>query len=82
MTDYTTKDYSVEVVTKDDTTRVYQVLNTALGVVEYEDYLLPRVIDTMAEMQTRLDEARQRLAGPIVPHLSAVGGKKDGEPTH
>ncbi len=64
MEDYITADYEIVVGVKDDQP-TYQVRNIETDVIEYEDYILPRSIDTMIEMQTMLDKARIKLVdGP------------------
>lgn len=57
---YQTHDYVVEVVNQDSEQGglVYRVQNKITSVYEYEDYLFPRLLDTMVEMQVRLDEAK------------------------
>lgn len=79
MRDYSTQDYVIRVAEK-ESQFVYQVVNNDSGIIEYEDYLLPRTLDTMMEMQARLTEARKKVDFPV---LSAIGGdKKDGTQSH
>lgn len=60
--DFHTSDYYISVGDKstDDPQKVYQVWNRDCQVLEYEDYLLPRTIDTMLEMQSRLEQVGRK----------------------
>jgi hypothetical protein len=78
MREYSTEDYSVGTAEKEGQ-QVYQVVNSDSGIIEYEDYLLPRVIDTMIEMQARLEEARKKLDFPA---LAPVGGTEGEHKPH
>ena len=65
MRAFVTEDYRLVVGEKDDQ-QVYHVINEYSGVVEYEDYLLPRTLDTMMEMQSRLKEQVRKFDFPTV----------------
>jgi len=73
MRAYVTDDYHLVVGEKDDMS-VYHVINKDSKVVEYEDYLLPRTLDTMLEMQSRLKEQVRKFDFPTV----ATVGEDDG----
>jgi hypothetical protein len=76
MKDYSTDDYSVGTAENKEGQAIYTVVNTDSGITEYEDYLLPRVLDTMVEMQSRLDEARKKVEfPPLVEAAGAVTAK-------
>lgn len=81
MTPYVTDDYSV-VIGEADGKPVYNIVNRVTEVVEYEDYLLPRVIDTVIEYQKRLEQAREKFS-PAVPNnvVSLTDEGPDGEDT-
>ncbi len=84
MTGYGTADYELIVADKVEDgveSRVYRVMNTEYGIVEYEDYLLPRIIDTMLEMQARLDAVKVKFAEPKAPTFTVVGDPSDGANT-
>ena len=59
MTEYSTKDYVLEIgVSREDGgAPAYHVINKDSRVVEYEDYMLPRTIDSMVQIQERLNES-------------------------
>lgn len=65
MRAFVTEDYRLVVGEKDDQ-QVYHVVNKESLVVEYEDYLLPRTLDTMMEMQSRLTEQVRKFDFPTV----------------
>ena len=61
-TEYTTEDYQVEIAqSREDEVPVYHIVNKITGVMEYEDHLLPRTIDSMLQMQERMNEVRERM---------------------
>jgi hypothetical protein len=74
--DYQTDDYRIEVVENKEGVEVYVIVNRTTGVTEYEDYLLPRTVDTLMELQKRLEEVNRRFENPP---LAVVEGGKDGE---
>ena len=74
--EYQTDDYRIEVVENKEGVEVYVVVNRTTGVTEYEDYLLPRTVDTLMELQKRLEEVNRRFENPP---LAVVEGGKDGE---
>lgn len=51
---------------------IYQVVNKETGVVEYEDNILPRTIETMMEVQSRLTEVKNKLFA-VEPALKLIG---------
>lgn len=60
VNDFQTEDYQIHIGSKDEDGHnivTYEVINRRTGVTEYEDFLLPRVITTMVELQKRLLEA-------------------------
>ena len=68
MTNFVTDDYKVVVdIKEDDKSNVYRIINTEFDVVEYEDYLLPRVLDTIVEMQEKLTEKRSKFHESLKP---------------
>ncbi len=86
---YETKDYVLSSAVQDDKS-IYQVTNKATQVTEYEDFLLSRIIDTLVEMQSRLDAAVKKyeeskaltpvLTGLPAPTLSILPrGTDNGE---
>ena len=57
ISELVTKDYQVQVAEGEKGILVYQVVHRETGVVEYEDYLFSRLLLTLPEMQSRLDDA-------------------------
>lgn len=84
--DYQTKNYQVVLGSKEEGGEAiitYEVVNKGTGVTEYEDYLLPRVINTLSELQNRLDEAIEAFNNPQhTPKLSIAPGGKGGHTAH
>lgn len=78
--DYVTEDYAISVGQNKEDQTVYLITNKETGVVEYEDYLLPRTLNTLVELQSRLEEARETFDKPVKP--LAIVGDIDGERTH
>ena len=58
----------------------YQVINKMTMVVEHSDYLLPRVLETVGELQNRLDEVREKISNPTKGTL--LEAVKDDDSTH
>jgi hypothetical protein len=84
MNTYVTDDYELIVESKEEengTVQVYRVMHKTFDVVEYEDYLLPRTIDTMLEMQERLNAVKTKYNEYGTPpiQLKLVEGDTDGE---
>lgn len=84
--DYSTDDYRIEIKVKageetynGDKSTIYCIVNNESGVVEYDDYVLPRIIDTMYELQARLDEVRSKTREQDAPVLELVEEFADGE---
>jgi len=81
---YKTSDYDLR-IGEHEGLSIYQVVNREYGVMEYQDYLLPRVLDTLYELQERLDKMRVKLSGGTpepandsnVLGFSKPGGKDD-----
>ncbi len=83
MDAYHTASYKLEVMEQDGK-HIYQVRNKDTGVIEYEDFLLSRILDTLVEMQSRLDAAVEKYSTyaspPSAPQLTVIpGGTGDGE---
>lgn len=74
--DYETEHYKIIVAENKEASEVYHIVNRVTGVTEYEDYLLPRAIDTLMELQDRLTEVLQKFNGP---KLSVIEESKDGK---
>ena len=78
MESYVTDDYEIvlgapphdsEGVGEED---VYKIRNKVTGVYEYSDYLLSRTVDTLVQMQERLDEVREKFFKADKPKLEVV----------
>ena len=55
--DYDTDNYSLVVGAGiDSNVDEYQVVNKLTGVIEYNDYILPRSIEALVNLQEKLDE--------------------------
>jgi len=83
LDDFSTNDYQVS-IGEHESLAIYQIINREHGVMEYQDHLLPRVLDTLGELQERLDAARLKLsaAAPMGGASSVLQGKfpkSDGE---
>lgn len=76
--DFQTDDYHVDVVENKEGVEVYVIVNRGTGVTEYEDYLLPRVLDTLLELQSRLEEARRRFTNPPLTVVEAPDAGEAG----
>jgi hypothetical protein len=76
---YDTKDYyiCIEDSLEEPKQKEYKVVNKKTEVVEYSDYLLPRVIDSMIQMQDRLVEVvakfNKSLKDDKTPKLTVIG---------
>lgn len=77
MRAFVTEDYRLDVGEKDDQ-KVYHVVNKETEVLEYEDYLLPRTLDTMMEMQSRLTEQVRKFDFPTVAVVEPEEGDGTG----
>jgi hypothetical protein len=75
---FETPDYILSIGVHEDLP-IYQVVNKVTGVMEYQDYLLPRAIESLQAMQKQLIEVRDRFNGPDVPKLSLLDGGNDDE---
>jgi len=72
LDDYSTNDYMLD-IGEHEGLAIYQIINREHNVMEYQDHLLPRVIDTIAELQQRLDESRSKLStGAVKAPASTV----------
>ncbi len=78
-TAYSTDDYDLVVGITEEDKYAYQLVNRETGVMEYEDYLLPRAVDYMIEVQSRLEAVRAKLS--TSPVLTLIGETKDGADT-
>lgn len=84
MEEFVTDDYRLEIGENEGQT-IYQVVNIHTGVMEYQDFLLSRIIETLPKMQHRLDEVREEFRNPpqSAPSLTAIpGGLDDGGGLH
>lgn len=56
--DYSTTNYRIVVgEDKDNENPIYQIVNSETGVVEYDDFILPRTIEAILNLQEKFDEA-------------------------
>lgn len=66
----------------DEKQDIYQIVNREHGVIEYQDYLLPRALDSLLDLQKRLDETLAGFLTKGAPEsknpLTIVGGGNDG----
>ena len=77
LDEFTTNDYFTRVgedVRGEDKSVLYQCVNRVTGVVEYQDYVLPRFLGTIKELQRGLDEARDEFRGK--PQIKLVEDNK------
>lgn len=79
-TGYETTDYRIVITVNLSGMSAYQIHNTKYGVVEYEDHLLSRIINTMQDMQAELDKSVKKY---VPPFLTLVEGsdEDEGEPS-
>tara|TARA_R110000851_G_scaffold224947_2_gene377759 strand:+ start:915 stop:1181 length:267 start_codon:yes stop_codon:yes gene_type:complete len=76
---YETEDYYIDIgeSLEEPKQREYKVYNKKTGVVEYSDYLLPRVIDSMLQMQEKLVEVVNKFNESVkadnTPKLTVIG---------
>lgn len=76
---YDTKDYYIDIgeSLEEPKQDEYKIYNKKTGVVEYSDYLLPRVIDSMLQMQERLVEVVNKFNESVkadnTPQLTVIG---------
>ena len=76
---YSTEHYKVVIYTRDEMSS-YRVINREFGVTEYEDYLLSRIIETVAEMEKKLVTVLQQAAVPALTSVATiVRDEEDGE---
>ena len=78
-TQYSTDSYQILIQKDEDGKPFYAVLNTATGVVEYEDNILPRTLDATKNLQQLHDEAISNFNSDA-PALTLVGEGNDGGP--
>ena len=71
---FSTENYTLEVgVSREEKdTPAYHVINKESKVVEYEDYMLPRAVDSMMQIQERLNEAIVALNKPKTSKFSVI----------
>ena len=58
--EYQTNNYTIEVgaiVEDGENKLIYQIVNKDTNVVEYDDFILPRTIEALTNLQDKLDEA-------------------------
>ena len=77
MVNYDTKNYTLEVGNSEiedgnGQSLIYKVVNKETGVSEYEDFMLPRAISSMVQLQERLEEAINSYNAPSVTTLGLV----------
>ena len=76
---YETEDYYIDIgeSLEEPKQREYKVYNKKTEVVEYSDYLLPRVIDSMLQMQEKLVEVVNKFNESVkadnTPKLTVIG---------
>ena len=78
MRQYVTEDYEVVVDKGPDGDMVYKIVNKETEVHEYSDYLLSRTIDTLIQMQERLEDVRSKFFTVDKPKLLTMV-KDNGE---
>lgn len=76
MDKYNTEHYRVVVAEISTDGLGYQIVNKATGVVEYEDVILPRTLDSLASLQQELTRANEEIAPAAKPKLASIGGDK------
>jgi len=58
---------------------IYEVLNLETGVVEYDDYILPRSLEALFNLTEKLTDVYKTLGEDKPTSLSLVKGEADGE---
>lgn len=76
MDKYNTEHYTVIVAELSTDGLGYQIVNKLTGVVEYEDVILPRTLDSLASLQQELTRANEEIAPATRPKLASIGGDK------
>ena len=74
-----TEYYALGIGTDANDRSIYQVVNIETGVVEYDDYILPRSIEALYSLTSKLAEAYLELSKDKAPLSLVVKGEKDGE---
>ena len=75
-----TKNYCIEVGPSSDKEQVtYHLVNRDTGVIEFENSMLPNMIEMMVYVQAQLTESKKTLkeakaAGIVLPELEDKGG--------
>ena len=63
LEDFTTVNYKVRVGENEMGMKVYQVLNKETNVIEYEDNILSRTLESLEHLEFRLNEVLTELSG-------------------
>ena len=72
----TTEHYCLGVGEDKDGRSIYEVVNQETGVVEYDDYILPRSLEALYNLTEKLTDVYKNLEAPT---LELVRERKDGE---
>ncbi len=72
-----TEYYTLGVGKSVDDRPIYEVVNMETGVVEYDDFILPRSIEALHNLNTRLTEAYLELSAETAPLSLVAKGDKD-----
>ena len=75
----TTELYTLGVGEDKDGKPMYEVMNTETGVVEYDDYILPRSIEALDNLTEKLVEVQQRRAKTTLALVGEAKGETDGK---
>ena len=82
---YETEHYELVIGKDDKDQAIYQVVNRATKVIEYDDYILPRSLDAMSNLEEKLVDAdkvfRQAVAADTLS-LVVVGDENDKGSLH
>lgn len=71
--------YSLRVGKDQEKRAIYQVVNAETGVVEYDDYILPRSFEAMTNLNEKLTEVYLELSKDKAPLALVAQGEKDGK---
>jgi hypothetical protein len=77
-----TEYYALGVGEDSDKKPIYQVMNLETGVVEYDDYILPRSLEALENLTEKLGEVYNSLAkdkAELAPLTLVTKEKEDGE---
>lgn len=71
--DYKTENYFIDLGSnKEDGADIYQIINRETGVIEYDDFILPRTIEALLNLEEKLQEANRIYEHGESPSLSLV----------